>query len=95
MSSASSHWKRPVGLWVTEKCPRPHRKPTVPASRGMQDVRYGAAEETALALAGLVLIVNHSDVLPSMMWFVSVLQKESLKICHISLFVLWQAVCDL
>lgn len=67
----------------------------VPASRGMQDVHYGAAEETALALAGLVLIVNRSDVLPSIMWFVSVLQKESLKICHISLFVLWQAVCDL
>lgn len=77
--------EEPVGLWVTERCPRLHRKPMVPASRGMQDIHYGAAEETGLALAGLVLTVKHSDVLPSIMWFVSVLQKESLKICHISL----------
>lgn len=46
VSSASFHWRRSAGLWVTEKCTKLHRKPTVLASRGMQDIHYGAAEDS-------------------------------------------------
>lgn len=78
MSSASSHWRRPTGIWVAEKCPKLQRKPMVPASRGMQVIHYGATEEIApvlAGLAGLALIVNHSDVLLSMLWFMYMLRK--------------------
>lgn len=62
-------------LEVSEKCPKLLSKSMGLASRGLQDTHSRATEETAQALAGLVLIVCHNEVLPSMMCFVYMLQK--------------------
>lgn len=61
-----------TGLWVT--VPNSIVSPWCQLPEGCR-THYGATEETAKALAGLVLTVSPRGMFPSMLWFKSMLQK--------------------